>query len=259
MEPVTLRALYRALDEKIPSSLSCSWDNDGIMCAPSLDAEVHHVLCSLDVTEDVIDEAVMLGADCIVSHHPLIFRPLSAVTEESASGKYVLSLLEKKISVLSFHTRLDAVTGGVNDTLCSLLGLRVTGMFGTDGEALGRIAETESDMTFASFCTQVKNALHAPVLHCAYARKPVRRVAVLGGDGKDDWQAALAAGADTFLTGTMSYNTLLDAKAAGLNVAAAGHYYTEAPVADTLAGWIRELFPELKVSVSDGGCELLTI
>ena len=259
MEPVTLRALYDALDKKIPRSLSCAWDNDGIMCSPSLDAELHHVLCALDVTGDIIDEAVLLGADCILSHHPLIFRPISSVTEESVSGKYVLSLLEKKISVLSFHTRLDAVTGGVNDTLCSLLGLRVTGMFGTDGEALGRIAEPDAEMTFAAFCTQVKNALHAPVLHCAYARKPVSRIAVLGGDGKDDWQAALAAGADTYLTGTMSYNTLLDAKAAGLNVAAAGHYYTEAPVADTLAGWIRGLFPDLKVSVSDGGCELLTI
>ena len=259
MEPVTLRALYAALDRRIPRSLSCSWDNDGVMCATSLDAEVRHVFCALDVTEDTVDEAVFAGADCILSHHPLIFRPISAVTEESVTGKTVLSLLEKKISVLSFHTRFDAVTGGVNDTLCSLLGLRVTGMFGTDGEALGRIAEVSAPTTFAAFCTQIKNALHAPVLHCAYARKPVSRIAVLGGDGKSDWQAALAAGADTYLTGTMSYNTLLDAKAAGLNVAAAGHYYTEVPAVETLASWVREEFPSLEVTVSDGGCPLMTL
>ena len=259
MEPVTLRMLYEALDAKIPRSLSCAWDNDGVMYAPSYDKEIRHVLCALDVTEDILEEAAMLGADCIVSHHPMIFRPLSALTEDTVTGKHVLAAMEKGISVLSFHTRLDAVTGGVNDTLCDLLGLRVAGFFGTDGEALGRIAETSSPLTFAAFCTQVKNALGAPVLHCAYARKPVSRIAVLGGDGKDDWQAALAAGADTYLTGTMSYNTLLDAREAGLNVAAAGHYYTEVPVAKTMEKWIRELFPALTVTVSDTGCELLTI
>lgn len=259
METVTLGTLYDMLDKKIPRSLSCPWDNDGMMCAPSSDVPVKKVLCALDVTEDIIDEAVFTGADCIVSHHPLIFHPLSAVTDASPAGKNVLSLLEKHISVLSFHTRLDAVTGGVNDTLCSLLGLRVTGMFGTDGEALGRIAEPQAEMTFAVFCSQVKAALGAPVLHCAYAGRPVSRIAVLGGDGKDDWQAALAAGADTYLTGTMSYNTLLDARASGMNVAAAGHYYTEIPVAKTLAAWISEAFPSLEVLVSENGCELLTL
>ncbi|MBQ3066058.1 MAG: Nif3-like dinuclear metal center hexameric protein [Clostridia bacterium] len=255
----TVRELYRYLEEKCPRSLSCAWDNDGMMCSGNTDAEVKHVLCALDMTKRVAEEAEELGCDCIVTHHPMIFSRLSHIDDSDAQGRLIIQLLKSGISVMSFHTRLDAAEGGVNDTLCRRLGLIPEGAFGENGEALGRIARTQMPMSCAAFCTQVKGALRTPVLHAVLASREVRCVAVLGGDGKDDWRAALAAGADTYVTGTMSYNTLLDAKAAGLNVIAAGHFFTENPVMETVASWIGNRFPSVKVSVSETPCEVLSV
>lgn len=258
--PTTLRALYAALDQKLPRTLSCGWDNDGVMCADTMDKPVSRVLCALDVTERVMEEAEEAGCDCIVSHHPLVFHKLPGVDPDTISGSRITALLRKNIAVLSFHTRLDAAEGGVNDVICESLHIRVTGPFcDAEGHALGRMAEADPPIPFATFCQQVKTVLGSPVLHCVSAKKPVKTVAVLGGDGKDEWSAALAAGADTYLTGTMSYNGFLDAKASGLNVIAAGHYFTEAPVADRMAAWIRELFPDTEVLVSETPCEVLTV
>ena len=255
----TILDIYNFLDIKCPRSLSCAWDNDGMMCVPDKNAPVTKILCALDVTERTIEEAEEEGCDCIVSHHPLIFHKLSSIHDGDVTAARVIRLLQKNIAVLSFHTRLDAASGGVNDTLCRKLGLAPTGPFGCDGEALGRLAEYAVPMPLASFCAQVKASLGTPVLHAVSAKKQVKKLAILGGDGKDDWEAALAAGADTYLTGTMSYNTLLDATAAGLNVVAAGHYFTEIPVMETVAGWLTDEFPDITVGVAECLCEVLSI
>ncbi len=255
----SLRMLYSALNKKIPPSLSCDWDNDGILCASDLDSPVQKVLCVMDVTDRVIDEAIELGCNCIVSHHPLLMQKLGSIHPDDPCGKKLIRLLQQNIVVFSFHTRLDAVEGGVNDTLCKVLHLTKTGTFGENGETIGRLAQTDADLTFAAFCARVIDTLGCPSLSCVSAKKPVRTVAVLGGAGKHDWQAAYRAGADTYLTGEMSYNAMLDAKAAGLNVVAAGHFHTERPVTETLAQWIKTQFPAIETIVCEVPCEVLTI
>ena len=255
----TVLDLYTYLDERYPSSLSCPWDNDGLMVCGDSGKEVKRVLCALDVTEKTIAEAIDLGCDCIVSHHPMIFGKLASVTDGDVSGRRVITLLSNGITVMSFHTRLDAVDGGVNDVLCKTLGLTVTGKFGCDGEEIGRMAVCDTETTFPALCSRVKSALGTPCVHAVSAKRPVSRVAVLGGSGKDDWEAALAAGADTYITGTMTYNALLDAKAAGLNVIAAGHFYTEAPVMAVVAKTISAAFDGVEAVVSECACEVLTV
>ena len=255
----TVHDLYTYLDEQYPKTLSCPWDNDGLMCCGDREKEVKRVLCTLDVTEKTIAEAIDLGCDVIVSHHPMIFKKMAAVNDGDFHGRRIIDLLSHGISVMSFHTRLDAAVGGVNDVLCEKLGVTVTGTFGTDGEEIGRMAVCDTEMNLQTFCTRVKTALGTPCVHAVSAKRPVCRVAVLGGDGKDDWAAALAAGADTYVTGTMSYNTLLDAKAAGLNVIAAGHYYTEAPVMEAVAKMITDAFSDVEAVVSEVPCEVLTV
>ena len=255
----TVEALYNDLNTAYPKALSCPWDNDGLMCCADRTAPVTRVLCALDVTEATIEEAIARGCDCIVSHHPMIFKKMAAVNDGDFHGRRVIALLSRGISVLSFHTRLDAVSGGVNDVLCGTLGLSVTGTFGMDGEEIGRLADWNGTADLAAFCAHIKAALGTPCVHAVDGGREVRRIAVLGGDGKDDWSAALAAGADTYITGTMSYNTLLDAKAAGLNVIAAGHFYTERPVMAAVAAHISAQFADVEALVSDTDCEILTL
>lgn len=217
-----VRELYKRLDAMIPPSLSCDWDNDGLMCCPDPEREVKRVLLSLDATEAAVAYAVEKGFDVILTHHPLIFHPLRALTDPK-----LMTLVRHGIAVMSFHTRLDRLDGGVNDVLAAKLGLCVTGRLGED--SLGVIGSLPSSVDAEIFAQTAKQALGAPFAEVVLCR-PCLRVAVVGGDGKDYLAAALAAGVDTYVTGSMSYNTLTDAVGTGINVLALGHYFTEAPV-----------------------------
>lgn len=223
---MTVRELYAALAARYPAALSAEWDNDGLMCAPDPDREISLVLCALDVTEATIDEAVKIGADVILSHHPLIFRPLGAITPDEAVARRVLRLIGAGISVISFHTRADAAVGGVNDLLCDALGIAARSPFG-EGD-IGRIGSIAEAMPASAFAAQVKAALGAPFVLVGDAGRPVLRVAVIGGSGKSEISAAIAAGADTLLSGRLSYETVNEAREMGINLLEAGHFYTEA-------------------------------
>lgn len=242
---MTIRELYAVLNEKIPPSLSCPWDNDGLMCCPDGEKEVRRVVVALDVTSEVAAYAKEQGADLIVSHHPLLFKGLKSVNGESYLGKKTVSLLLGGISVMSFHTRLDAVAGGVNDTLCRVLDIENAEPFGEEG--IGRIGTLSSPMTGEEFARLVKERLCAPAVHLGDAGLPVSRVAVLGGSGGDDLPFARRAGADTYLSGTLGYHDLTDAPEAGMNLLEAGHFFTEQPVVRVLAEWLSEIDPTLEV------------
>lgn len=246
---MTIRELYAYLNEKIPPSLSCEWDNDGLMCCPDADAPVRRVLVALDITERVVEKAVADGYDVIVSHHPLIFSPLSKVTPDNAVARKVIRMLRAGITAMSFHTRLDAVTGGVNDTLAGLLGLEEVVAFGNDGEEIGRIGNLPSEMTLADFAMLVKKVTDADQVLVTDAGRSVSRVAVLGGSGSSDVIAAMRAGADTYLSGELKHNWLTDAPDIGINLVSAGHFHTENPICDVLADMIGAADASIEVCV----------
>ncbi len=229
-----VKELYDYLDTRIPRSLSCEWDNDGLLCCPDGEREVQKVLVALDVTDKVCDAAIEGGYDIIVSHHPFIFKGLTAVNGQDIVSAKVIKLIANKIAVMSFHTRLDAVSGGVNDMLAALLDLKNVEVFGEGDEALGRIGELEAPMEISDFAQKVKDALHAPVVLYSDTDIPVLRVAVLGGSGSDDIGAAKAAGADTYVSGELKYHDMTDASENKINLLAAGHFYTENPVCHVL-------------------------
>jgi putative NIF3 family GTP cyclohydrolase 1 type 2 len=138
---------------------------------------------------------------------------------------------------MSFHTRLDANSPGVNDALAAKLGLA-----GIEISGMLRIGNTDK-CSLASFAHSVKTALNTPEVTYGGPGK-VSRVAVLGGSGGDYIKEAARIGADTFVTGECGYNTLCDAADAGLNVICAGHYHTEAPVLSLLRDFISAAFPQ---------------
>lgn len=245
---MTVGELYAAMEARIPRALSCDWDNDGLMCCPDPDAEVRRVLAALDVTGDTVQYAIDGGYDLIVSHHPMIFRPLRALETGNYVAKRAIGLVRAGVSVMSFHTRLDAVEGGVNDTLADLLGLRDVTPF---GDGIGRVGTLDSAHTLCEFAETVKSATGAPALLCADAGRAVRRVALLGGSGSDDVPAAIEAGADTYLTGELAYHWLADAREAGVNLLAAGHFHTENPVCVTLRRMLKEIDTNLAVDLFD--------
>ncbi len=244
---MTVRELYNILNDKIPSSLSCPWDNDGLMCCPQADREVKKILVTLDVTGRAIDYASEGDFDLIISHHPFIFKGLKALNDTSHIAEGAMKLIRKNISVFSFHTRLDAVEGGVNDTLCALLGLSDVQAFGD--ESIGRIGTLSEETSLVTLCDRVKEVTGAPFVLAANGGVPCRRVAVLGGEGGDDVALARDAGADTYISGRLGYHNMVDGADGGMNLIEAGHFYTEFPVCFTLEKMLKGICPEAECEI----------
>lgn len=246
---MTVKKLYDKLTERIPEELRCDWDNDGIMCASDLSAEVNNILITLDVTEEIVDYAISRNFDLIISHHPLIFRPVASLTGENHVSRKLIKLISNNVAVFSFHTRADKVRGGVNDLLAKAIGLNNAVPFGED--CLGRIGELPEERELDMFAEDVKMQLGADCVRTADAYNPVKRVAVVGGDGKDYVADAVKAGADTYLSGRLSYNVMEEAADMGINLIEAGHYFTEFPVTSFFSSLVSSLDGNAYIEIAD--------
>ena len=227
---MTVKEMYTIFSEHIPEHLREDWDNDGLMCCPDSTAEVKRALITLDVTEEIVDYAIESGFDLIISHHPLVFKPIRSLSEDNPVSRKLIKLVNSGISVFSFHTRADKITGGVNDMLAELLSLDEVRPFGDD--FLGRIGIIEGPCELQDFAYRVKQLTGSDMIRYADGYNDVYRVAVVGGDGKDYVHAALEAGADTFVSGRIGYNMMEEASEMGINLIEAGHHFTEQPVTE---------------------------
>lgn len=239
---MNVHELYEKLNEMIPPELSCDWDNDGLMVESVPRKEVKSALVSLDVSRGAVKKAKEIGADVIVSHHPLIFRPLKNLSHSGIQTEKIIECIREDIAVMSFHTRLDALGGGVNDVLAQRLHLKRTEPLG----GMGRIGYLESPMKLGGFVNLVERELGCRCT--AYpGNSDVYKVGVLGGDGKDLAWDAVEAGCDTYLTGDVGYNTALDVSDAGVNCIEAGHFFTEDPVCCVLCEMLEGLGIEAQI------------
>jgi dinuclear metal center YbgI/SA1388 family protein len=234
---MTVSQLYKILNAKIPRELSCEWDNDGLMCCPDGQREVKRVLIALDVTAEVTKQAIDGGYDLIVSHHPFIFKGLKSINEENFLCDKAIALIKNNISVFSFHTRLDAVDGGVNDVLAALVGIKNAVPF---GDGIGRIGVLDEATDVSAFAKHVKDALGCDGVYVSDSGRACKSVAVLGGSGDSDLYAAMLAGADTYISGELKYHSMTDAPDMGVNLIQAGHFYTENPVCAVLKKMIED-------------------
>ena len=246
---MTVKELYQQFEERIPSILRESWDNDGMMCCADGTAEISRVLVALDVTEEIVDYAIERNFNLIVSHHPLIFKPLSSINEDNHIARKLIKLLGSGISVFSFHTRADKMIGGVNDRLADLLGMYDTESFG-EGD-LGRIGTLDEPMELQDFAYRVKQIIGSDVVRYADGFSDVYKVAVVGGDGKSYVKAAIEAGADTYISGRIGYNVMEEAPETGINLIEAGHYFTEQHITEFFRELITDFDPNIYVEIAD--------
>lgn len=243
------KELYQKFAEAIPEHLRESWDNDGIMCCPDGSSEIYRVLVTLDVTEEIVDYAIERGFDLIVSHHPLIFRPIASLNDENHISRKLIKLVCSGISVFSFHTRADKLVGGVNDRLAEILGMRDIEPFGADG--LGRVGNIDDVMDIQDFAYRVKQLCGSDIVRYADGFSDVHRVAVVGGDGKGYVKAAIDAGADTYLSGRIGYNVMEEAAEMGINLIEAGHFFTEQHITEFFRELLVDFDPNLYVEIAD--------
>ena len=238
-----------------PSYMKMDWDNVGLLCGDP-DQEVTKILVALDPFEDTAREAAEIGAQLVLTHHPLIFRPCKTVTESDPVGRTIRYMVKHDISAINAHTNLDCAPGGVNDVLAAMVGLtdvQVIDPQGEDGEGrpwgLLRMG-TVKEQPLEEFLKTVKENLGCPGLRYAEGGRPVHRVAVGGGACGSEMMDAIRAGCDTFVTSDLKYNQFWDAQDRGLSIIDAGHFYTENPVCTMLKAAMEEKFPEITTVIS---------
>ena len=246
----TVSDILQFVETLAPRSIKMDWDNVGLLCG-SRSTPVTKVLVALDPFEHVCKEAAQWGAEVIVTHHPLIFRPLPSITDETTIGRGIRTLIKQDISAINAHTNLDQAPGGVNDVLAKTLGLEKVQIINPrDGFGLLRMGQVE-EQSLSQFLSAVKENLRCEGLRYVDGGKPVRKVAVGGGACADGFMEALDAGCDTFVTSDIKYNQFWDARNLGLNLIDAGHFHTENPVVAVLAEKIAAVFPEIEVKISE--------
>lgn len=243
----TVHDIESALYALAPKALAAEWDNVGLL-AGSADREVRSVLVALDITEPVVEEAERMGADLIVSHHPVIFHPVKSITDRDPSGRLLIRLVRSGTGAVCMHTNLDAAQGGVNDALASALGLQDAAPAAEGG--IARIGTLPEAMALPGFLARVKNALRPNGIRYVDGGRPIRKVAAGGGACGDFLWEAAALGCDAFVTADLKYNHFLDAGVLGLTVIDAGHFPTEDVVCPMVVRYLREKFPEVQVEKS---------
>jgi dinuclear metal center YbgI/SA1388 family protein len=256
------KELIEYLDSIYPKSLSAPWDKDGVEVCLDYNTEVERVLIALDITCGVINYAAEHGYNCIISHHPMIFSPLNKFDEKSGiNAKKAVLAARNNICAASFHTRLDAVAGGVNDCLLNALGItneryNIENLFDSEYKLpLGRIFTFESgeEKTLPEFAKHVNTALNTSAGYIG--GKSVKKVAVVSGSGMNFINEAFESGADTFLTGEGKYGDILEINETyGMNIVAAGHFETEIPVLPAVKCAVTKEFDSVRADCFNGDC-----
>lgn len=234
----TVKELYAALEARIPSSLSLEWDNDGLMLCADSDLKADRVLCALDCDGGAVEKAIEYGCGAIVTHHPLIFKPLKRVTD-----KKLISLIKNDIAVMSFHTRLDIMDGGVNDRLAQMLGLNETCKFAENAGRIGCVTA----MSFTQMVERLKTRVGDGVYRLSDTGRKIKKIAVVSGSGGDFTGEAAENGAELFISGEIGYHHTLDAYEAGMSCIEIGHEVSERHAPSILADIIKEELPSVKL------------
>ena len=253
----TVREIEQSLFDWAPRELAADWDNVGHLLGSPGDT-VSRVLTALDITEDVADEAMVLGCQLIVSHHPVMnckWLPVQTVREDRPQGHLLLKLLRNNISAICMHTNLDAAQRGVNDLLAKALHLADPVPLHESG--IGRHGFLPEPMALPEFVRFVSQTLGCNGVRYAGTGRPVSHVAVGGGACGDFENDAIAAGCDTFVTSDLSSPQFLDAAGKGITLIDAGHFPTEDLICGEIVSYLSARFPQLAVTKSASHREVI--
>ncbi len=258
--------VVNALEHFAPLPLQASFDNAGLQIGLT-EAEVSGALLCLDVTEAIVDEAVALGCNLIVSHHPLIFHKLGHITGEDYVQRTVMSAIRNEVAIVSMHTNMDAAQGGVNHRIAEKMGLTdVTFLGHTQTVAAPLLAgqkqagEVEGGdgvvgclakpMSANDFVLMLKRTFDVEcVLANQLLRRPIQKVALCGGAGSFLLDDAIRAGADAFVTGEMSYHSYFGHEQQ-IQICVIGHYQSEQFTNEIFQDIIRRACPGVKSYLS---------
>jgi dinuclear metal center YbgI/SA1388 family protein len=259
---VKIIEVVNALERFAPLPLQAGFDNAGLQIGLT-EAEVSGALLCLDVTEQIVDEAVGLGCNLIVSHHPLIFHKLARIIGENEVQRTVMKAIENHVTIVSMHTNMDSAKGGVNHKIAEKMELDHVRFFGkeqtveapvADGQQTativeggeGVIGEFKEPMAADDFIIMLKRVFDVEcVMANQLLRREIKSVAVCGGSGSFLLPEAIAQKADAFVTGEMNYHDYFGHDQE-IQIAVIGHYQSEQYTNEVFREIIKKQCPGVK-------------
>ncbi|MFN0016634.1 MAG: Nif3-like dinuclear metal center hexameric protein [Pirellulaceae bacterium] len=252
-----LSDLCRFLDSFAPPTLSEEWDNVGLLVG-DVDKQIERVMTCLTITPASCAEAVAKGADLIITHHPLPFKPLRRLTTESTPGRLLLELIHAGIAIYSPHTAFDSAAEGINRQLAAGIGLvEIRPLVASPADAArslgsGRCGKFAKPLRLSETAQRLKTFLKIPGLHIVGQDDAfISTAAIACGSGGSFLEHAIEQNLDLFITGEVSFHTCLEAEANGVNLLLPGHFASERFAVERLADVVAREFPKLSVWASE--------
>ena len=254
---LTVSELTNFLDTFAPATLAESWDNVGLLLGDP-QSIVNGVMTCLTLTPDVAAEAIRQRASLIVTHHPILFRPVQRLTTETTEGAMLLSLVQAGVAVYSPHTAFDSASEGINARICDRIGL--TGVqpirpkietttaaesVETTVPGAGRYGRLASATSFEAFANRLREAFQLTHLDAVPMARSIQTVGVACGAAAEFLPDAAHAGCDLLVTGEARFHAALEARSLGIGLVLLGHYASERFAVEELADVIAARFPEL--------------
>lgn len=238
METPTVADMIRIMADIAPPALAEEWDNCGLQVGDE-QWPAGIIRIALDPSLTVVKAVCRQQADLLITHHPLVFRPLKKIDFAAPVGQVIRQAACHQMAIFSAHTNLDSVTDGVNDILFEKLGLSHRSVLMPNShrpsEGLGRLGEIDAETDLSSLADAVRKQLALPfVRFVGNPDLPVKKVAICSGSGSGLLEAFWHSCADVFVTGDIRYHDARDAEALNRGLIDIGHFASESIILDVL-------------------------
>lgn len=236
--------IVEIIENICPKRLAYSWDNVGLLCGDG-GKDIKTLFVTLDCNLNTVREAVIKGADMIVSHHPILLSGIKRIDYSTSTGQMIKELIKNDIPLFAAHTNMDTAKGGINDRLAKMFNLADVQILEQHTEdisaGLGRLGKLKKPMSLSEFAAECKKILNTPFLRVSGDdKKIIETVAVASGSCSEVIPLAFAKGADVIVTGDMKYHNTIDMTELGICVIDAGHYPTEICVMDIFTDILKD-------------------
>ena len=235
---MTVQNIFDFLNSRFPVDTACGFDNVGTLVGDR-NKTVTKAIIALDCTMPVINEALKNGCELIITHHPVIFNGIKSVLDDTL----VYEIIKNGLSVISMHTNLDQGDGGVNDTLCDVIGLKNVETVEAPDKFLLKKGEI-SPLSADDFAKHLKTVLNYPVKYVGESE--IKNVLVCSGSGAQYHTQCIVNGCDALVTAEVRHNNFLDAAQNGVALFDCGHFNTEVVVIKPLCEMLSNEFNNIQ-------------
>ncbi len=250
-----LKDIIQILNEIAPFSLAEDWDNSGLQVG-SLSMEIKKILIALNPTLISVKRAVERESQLLLTHHPLIFKPVSCVNTDTYPGDVIGESIRNNISIIAMHTNLDAAKTGINRILAEMFELDNIEVLQpvknpeNDDSGIGRVGNLKSPKRLSEVSDMVKRILGLTTIRIMGKREAeIRRIAIVGGSGGSMIALACGKGADLLITGEIKHHEALAAESAGLCLIDGGHFSTERTPLVSYMEYLTDIFRKKNINI----------